>query len=122
MSTQAQIDANRRNAQKSTGPKTEEGKATVARNAIKHGLFCQHLILPGESEEELETLRQGIYKRLRPADELEKLYVERVVMAAWKIRRLLANESAMYENPREWCPTTYDIEPTQKLIASLDRP
>ena len=121
MSTQAQIEANRRNAQKSTGPKTDEGKAAVARNAIKHGIFCQHLILPGESAEELEALRQGIYQRLRPADELEKLYVERIVVAAWKIRRLLANDCASYENPREWSPGMYDLETGQRLVTSLER-
>ena len=121
MSTQAQIEANRRNAQHSTGPRTDEGKAVVARNAIKHGIFCQHLILPGESAEELEALRQGIYQRLRPADELEKLYVERIVVAAWKIRRLLANDCASYENPREWCPAMYDLESQQRLVTSLER-
>jgi len=39
MTTQKQIKANRQNAQKSTGPKTDEGKAAVSQNAVKHGIF-----------------------------------------------------------------------------------
>ena len=49
MATEKQINANRQNAQKSTGPKTAEGKAAVSQNAVKHGLFAQSLIY-GENE------------------------------------------------------------------------
>jgi hypothetical protein len=53
MSTQAQIKANRQNAQKSTGPKTDEGKAAASQNAVKHGLFAESVI-KGENEAEYE--------------------------------------------------------------------
>jgi hypothetical protein len=46
MTTQAKIDANRRNATKSTGPKTAAGKARVSLNALKHGLSAQTMVLP----------------------------------------------------------------------------
>ena len=52
MSTPAQRDANRRNAQRSTGPKSPEGKARSARNATTHGIFCRDICLDGESEAE----------------------------------------------------------------------
>ena len=48
MATRAQIKANRNNAKKSTGPRTEEGKAVVAKNALKHGLLARDTVLPGE--------------------------------------------------------------------------
>ena len=52
MTTEAQIEANRANAQKSTGPRTPEGKATVAQNAVKHGLLARTAVLHGEDWEE----------------------------------------------------------------------
>ena len=56
MATAAQIEANRRNAQKSTGPKTDEGKARVRRNAFKHGMTARTImpVLPQEDPKELE--------------------------------------------------------------------
>ena len=57
MTTEAQINANRQNAKKSTGPKTAKGKAKVARNAIKHGLCSLEAVIRGEEQEEYERHR-----------------------------------------------------------------
>ena len=54
MATTNQIEANRKNAQKSTGPKSAQGKADVAKNATKHGLTAQNVIIKGENPEEFE--------------------------------------------------------------------
>ena len=51
MTTDARTEANRKNAQRSTGPKTPEGKARSSKNALKHGLTSEELILPGENPE-----------------------------------------------------------------------
>ena len=48
MTTNAQIKANRNNARKSTGPRTDEGKTRSAKNALKHGLLGRDTVLPGE--------------------------------------------------------------------------
>ena len=56
MTSDKQAKANRRNALKSTGPKTPEGKAAVRHNATKHGLLSQEVILPGEDEAALQEL------------------------------------------------------------------
>jgi hypothetical protein len=93
MATQAQIDANRGNAQRSTGPRTEAGKAAVSQNAIKYGLFCRNLLLRKEDPAALEILRKSVFDRVRPADPFEVLYAERIVVAAWKLQRALAAES-----------------------------
>ncbi len=92
MLTEAKAAANRENAKKSTGPRTAAGKATVARNAIVHGFYCKHTIIQGECALDLERLRFSIVDRLKPADDLENCYVERVVVNAWKLRRALAAE------------------------------
>ena len=52
MATLKQIEANRLNALKSTGPKTEAGKASVKLNAMKHGLLSKQVLLPEDSESE----------------------------------------------------------------------
>ena len=54
MTSQAKIQANRRNAEKSTGPKTEEGKAVVSRNAVTHGLTSRYDVLSCEDPAEYE--------------------------------------------------------------------
>ena len=56
MTTQAQIDANRRNAEKSTGPKTPHGKARSRRNALWHGVTAETLVLPDETAEMFDEL------------------------------------------------------------------
>ncbi len=69
MTSQRRLEANRRNALKSTGPKTPEGKAAVRLNALKHGLLSRDILLPGEDEAALGELRERLRGRpgkLRP--------------------------------------------------------
>jgi hypothetical protein len=80
--------ANRRNALKSTGPKTPEGKAAVRLNALKHGLLSQEILLPGEDEEALRELGQSLRAELQPVGELESLLVDRIIASYWRLRRL----------------------------------
>ena len=56
MATLKQFEANRRNAQKSTGPKTPEGKSAVSMNALRHGLRARSVVLPGEDRAEFNQL------------------------------------------------------------------
>ena len=60
MTSEKKAEANRRNALKSTGPRTPEGKAAVRLNALKHGLLSQAVLLPGEDEEALERVMNSI--------------------------------------------------------------
>src|SRR5207247_2221913 len=67
MISQKKLEANRRNAQKSTGPKTEEGKAKSSQNGLTHGLTSRKCpILPGENEEEYRELQDALTRDLRP--------------------------------------------------------
>ena len=54
MTTQAQTAANRINSQKSTGPRTAEGKAVVSQNAVKHGLLAREAVIRGEDPGEFK--------------------------------------------------------------------
>ncbi|MBN2559834.1 MAG: hypothetical protein JXQ75_02750, partial [Phycisphaerae bacterium] len=73
MATEAQIAANRLNAQKSTGPRTPEGKAKVAQNALKHGLLAKQSVVRGEDAEEFEAYRQEMVASLAPVGALEAM-------------------------------------------------
>jgi len=97
MATPAQVEANRLNAQHSTGPRSDAGRARAARNAVRHGLFCRDVVLAGEDPAELEALRDGLLARLAPRDAVEGLIAEEIVAAAWKLRRLAAAERAMHD-------------------------
>jgi hypothetical protein len=78
MATDKQIKANRQNAQKSTGPKTAEGKAAVSQNAIKHGLFTDSVVT-GETEAEYAAFQSELLAELAPRGVVEILLAERVV-------------------------------------------
>ncbi len=87
MTTEAQINANRANAQKSTGPKTPEGKAIVAQNALKHGFWSQEVVIKGEDAEEFALFRAGLLEELAPAGLMELILAERIVSLSWRLQR-----------------------------------
>ena len=76
MASKKQIQANRRNALKSTGPKTPEGKSLARLNATKHGLHSQEVLLPGEDEAALKELAERLRAELQPVGEIDSLLVE----------------------------------------------
>jgi hypothetical protein len=88
MTSDKQIQANRHNALKSTGPKTPEGKAAVRLNARTHGLRSREILLPGEDEEALRGLGENLRAELQPLGEQENLLMDRIVAAHWRLRRL----------------------------------
>ncbi len=96
MTSDKQTQANRRNALKSTGPTTPEGKAAASQNALTHGLLSREVLLPGEDEAALAELSGRLRDELRPVGELEGLLVERVIAAAWRLRRLGRVEAGIF--------------------------
>src|ERR671916_1620580 len=96
MTSEKQIRANRRNAQRSTGPKTPEGKAAVRLNARTHGLRSQEVLLPGEDEEALKELDENLRAELEPVGEMENLLVDGIVAAHWRLRRLRRVEAGIF--------------------------
>ena len=89
MATAAQIEANRRNAQKSTGPKTERGKARARRNAITHGMTARTImpVLPQEDPKELEDRTQQAIAAMKPRNPLELDLVCRAVRLSGELDR-----------------------------------
>jgi hypothetical protein len=100
MASEQQNEANRLNAQKSTGPRTAEGKARVGSNALKHGLTGKQIVLPNEDPEEFDTFRAGLLNALQPHDELEGSLAERFIIDEWRLRRIPVLEAAVYRRDR----------------------
>ena len=85
---------NRKNALKSTGPKTSVGKAVSARNAVKHGIFTAAPILSGiESRDDWEKHREGVLKSIAPVGYLEELLTMRLAAFSWRLFRVVRYEA-----------------------------
>jgi hypothetical protein len=84
----AQSRANAANAQRSTGPRTADGKARVRLNAVKHGLTAAtHFLLPDEEAEEFAALRQAAGAQFLPSTVFEQMLVDRIARCMWKTLR-----------------------------------
>ena len=100
MSTPEQSAANRRNAQLSTGPKTEEGKAASSRNNFRHGLAGRPLVanLSAEDAAEFEELAAALHAEHNPQTPTETLLVERMIESYWMSSRALHLQAAALES------------------------
>src|SRR3954470_5254654 len=87
MATAKQIEANRRNAQKSTGPKTEQGKMKSRLNSLEHGLGAIHVPLPHEDPMELHALHPGLIATYQPASTQEQMLVDNIASAYCRMQR-----------------------------------
>jgi hypothetical protein len=105
MSSARKAAANRQNALKSTGPKTPDGKAAVRLNALRHGLLSEEILLPGEDEEALRELAEGLRAELQPVGELEGLLVDRITSLLWRLRRLGRVEAGIFAHELRNSPT-----------------
>jgi hypothetical protein len=93
MATAAQTAANQANAQHSTGPRTPEGKARVAQNAVKHGLAGRDLVIRPYQQEEFEALRESLEAELQPQGAVETVTFHELLHAAWSLHRFRAIEA-----------------------------
>ena len=87
MATEAQILANRRNALKSTGPRTHEGRAAISQNAVKHGLLTRQNVISSESRTEFDLHRAQVLEELAPETPMESVLAGRIVSLSWRLKR-----------------------------------
>jgi hypothetical protein len=89
MSTQNQIEANRANAQRSTGPRTEEGKAASSKNATTHGLCSRNVFLPGENPEDWQKIHDNFRAHFQIEDSvIDDAFLDQATHATWKLLRI----------------------------------
>ena len=87
MAKQAQIIANRRNAQRSTGPRTCQGRAAVSQNAVKHGLSARQAVISSETQADFDLYRDRLLAELAPASPMESMLAQRIVTLSWRLKR-----------------------------------
>ena len=89
--TPRMAEANRHNAEKSTGPRTPEGKQNVAYNALQHGLYgkpcLQFMLATGEDPKELQQILTGLTESFHPFTPAQQMLVEDLAMLRWEKRR-----------------------------------
>ena len=112
MSTQRQIEANRRNAQKSTGPTSVTGKAASSLNALKTGIHAKSLVLPTENPAELDELVEDSYHSFNPTTPEARSLVDEFIYCEWSLRRLRAAETQSWQHQDHTAysgPTKYPL-------------
>jgi hypothetical protein len=89
------IEANRHNALKSTGPKTEDGKQRSRRNALRHGFTAETVIEPLESRDEYRAFEAAILTEYLPQTPVEQELVRRLASLFWRLRRATSIETVL---------------------------
>ena len=97
MATAAQITANQLNAQSSTGPRTEAGKQTVSRNALRHGLAAKKFFLSETDKPVSAELRDALVEHYHPATDHERALLEELAEAKWRCRTARTIEASFFE-------------------------
>jgi hypothetical protein len=101
MSSLKQIDANRRNALKSTGPTTREGKQRSRCNAVRHGLTAETVIAALEDSEDYEAFEAAVISDYDAESAVERELVLRLASVLWRLRRATGIETALFESATE---------------------
>ena len=94
--SEKQQQANRQNAQKSTGPTTPEGREAIRFNALTYGLRTRQTILPSENCAEYSQLWDELEAEWQPQTRTERIYLETMVTSQWLLRRIAESEQDIY--------------------------
>jgi hypothetical protein len=123
MISQKKLEANRRNATKSTGPKTPEGKERSSQNGLTHGLTSKKCpILPGENEQEYWELQAALVRDLKPRGAMQREMVEDIVQTRWKIRRVPAMEAELMLREQANVAKQHDTDKWRKQVPKDSEP
>ncbi len=118
MASQAQILANQQNAQRSTGPKTAEGKAASSRNATRHGLSSVFTVLAHEDQDEFDLLLIELREEHEPANLYQVTLVDQLARSQWLLARAQRLETAAF-NHLAGFQNEPDSDPDARIIESM---
>jgi hypothetical protein len=122
MSSLKQIEANRRNALKSTGPATPEGKERSSRNALRHGLTAETVIAALEDCEDYEAFEAAVISDYDAESAVERELVLRLASVLWRLRRATGIETALFESVTAEPGKPENDYPRPPLIGRADLP
>ena len=112
MTSPKKIQANRQNALKSTGPKTQQGKDIARLNSTKHGLLSKEALLPGEDADAFAELSERLRAELQPVGKFESFSVERIIAAYWRLRHFGRVKAGIFTwGPMRSCPNRHSRRP-----------
>ena len=97
MATKKQIEANRLNARKSTGPRSAEGKARCSMNALQSGIDAKSQVIRGEYEADLEALKSQYHDRFLPTTPEQRMLVDTLIDSEWLLRRFRICEAHLWD-------------------------
>jgi hypothetical protein len=100
MGTPRQSTSNRQNSKRSTGPRTESGRAAASRNAVSHGLGSTAVVVPGERREDWEAHLVGIISSLAPVGLIEEELAKQIAHIIWRERRVIRYEADVMSGRR----------------------
>ena len=100
MTSLRQIESNRRNALRSTGPKTETGKQRSSKNAVRHGLTAETVIEPLEDPEDYKAFEQAVTADYDAETAVERELVLRLASLLWRLRRSTLIETGLLSNSK----------------------
>jgi hypothetical protein len=109
MATINQIKANRQNAQRSSGPKTQAGKDRVRFNALVHGLRAESAVLPDEDQGKFDQHLERLTAAWQPRDDMEKSLVEQIAVNQWKLARIDRHEAKIYAQDAAMSPAEFAL-------------
>src|SRR5665213_130989 len=98
MTSLKQVEANRRNALKSTGPTTPEGKERSRCNAVRHGLTAETIIAALEDSKDYEAFEAAVISDYDAESVVERELVLRLASVLWRLRRATGIERALFES------------------------
>ena len=93
-----QVEANKQNAQKSTGPKSFWGKHQASGNALTHGLHANKHLIIGEQVEEFEQYKSSMLAMLDPVNAIQEETALQIISAGWRLRRYTNVEAGLFDN------------------------
>jgi hypothetical protein len=120
MASEAQITANRANAQSSTGPKTEAGKRISSHNAVKTALTGATVLLPGDDVAAYERHIAATFQEWKPGTHRENVLVQSIADAEWRLLRIPSLESALYALGRIQFAEQFADQPESVRATLLD--
>jgi hypothetical protein len=112
MPSDRQINANRNNARRSTGPQSDSGKAASARNALTHGLAAKHHILPIENAQEFYELLDACREQFQPQNDFQDSIVRQIAIDRWRLERFNRVEAGyLYHRLEDLCERPHNLDP-----------